>query len=115
MDGALFGDHGGKTLRKPFLQLNCEANKASAARAFLQHTRPVYHAIVRDMQHMGFSDMKYFISMKSQMGRLDADTAHETVCGIHAEFFDAYLKKTKAKPAFEGLAAAAVKEYAPDI
>ena len=115
IDGGLFGDHGEKTLRASFLQLNCEANKASSARAFLHHTQPVYHAVLRDMQHMGFSDMKHFINMKSQMGKLDADTAHETVSGILGEFFDACLKKTKAEPAFEGFAAAAVKEYAPDI
>ena len=114
MDGALFGDHQGKTLETPFLQLNCEANKASAARAFLHHTQPVYHAVVRDMQHMGFSDMKRFVAMKSQMGGLDPDAAHDTVCAIHGEFFDAYLKKSKARPAFEGVAAAAIREYAPD-
>ncbi len=115
IDGALFGEHGGKTLPTPFLQMNCETNRPSAARAFLRHRQPVYHAVIRDMQHLGFSDMKHFISMKAQMGGLDPNVAHETVSGILGEFFDAYLKKTKAKPAFEGFGAAEIKEYAPDV
>ena len=66
------------------------------------------------MQHMGFSDMKHFVRMKSQMGGLDPDAAHRAVCGIYTEFFDTYLKKTKAEPAFESGGVATFKTYAPD-
>ncbi len=114
MDGAPFGDHGGKTLRTPFLQLNCEANRTSAARVFLRHTQPVYHAVVRDMQHLGFSDMKHFISMPSQVGKLDPDAAHDAVCGIYGAFFDAYLKKTGETPGFDSGGPATITAYAPD-
>ena len=64
-----------------------------------------YHAILKDMQHLGFSDMKYAIPFKSQVGKLDPAVAHDTVCSIHLEFFDTYLKKTKDEPLGTGLAA----------
>ena len=70
-----------------------------------------YHAVLRDMKHLGFSDMKYAIPLKSQMGKLDSDTAHKTVCGIHLEFFDTYLKKAKNRPAFESNDAVIFTEY----
>ena len=57
--------------------------------------------------------MKYAIPLKSQMGKLDPDTAHKTVCGIHLEFFDAYLKKAKAKPSLESNDAVTITEYEP--
>ena len=115
MDGGLFGEHEGKVLRTPFLQINCEANKASATRVFLRHTKPVYHAILRDMQHLGFSDMKHFVQMKTQMGKLEPDVAHEAVCSLHAEFFDSFLKKAKPGPAFSRSGPVTVREYAPDM
>ena len=115
IDGGLFGEHEGKILQTPFLQINCETNRASVTRGFLRHTRPVYHAVLRDMQHMGFSDMKHFVQMKSQMGKLDPDAAHDAVCGLLLEFFDAYLKKTKPRPVFQSGGPVTIKEYAPDL
>ena len=52
------------------------------------------------MQHVGFSDLKHFIPVKSLVGGLDPNVAHEHVCAIHLEFFDAFLKKVKEKPSF---------------
>jgi hypothetical protein len=47
------------------------------------------------------------------VGKLDPDTAHKTVCGIHLEFFDTYLKKAKGKPVFENSDAVTFTEYEP--
>ena len=113
IDGALFGNHDGKVITTPFLQMNCEANKTAVTVAFVKNRNVAYHAVLRDMQHLGFSDLKHVIPLKSQMGKLDPDTAHKTVCGIHLEFFDTYLKKAKGKPVFENSDAVTFTEYEP--
>ena len=111
MDGGLFGNHDGKEITTPFLQMNCEANKTTVTGAFVKNKNVAYHAVLRDMQHLGFSDLKHVIPLKSQVGKLDPDTAHKTVCSIHLDFFDTYLKKAKAKPAFESNDAVTFTEY----
>ena len=65
------------------------------------------------MEHVGFSDMKHQIPLKSMVGKLDANVAHEEVCRIHLEFFDAYLKKLKDKPSFASDDVVTFTEYAP--
>ena len=115
MDGGLFGDHEGKSINTPFLQMNCETNKTSVTWAFLKNRKPAYHAVIRDMQHLGFSDMKHQIPMKSMVGKLDPDTAHNEVCRIQLEFFDTYLKKTKEKPSFISNDTVKFTEYAPSV
>lgn len=113
IDGGLFGNHDGKVITTPFLQMNCESNKTAVTVAFVKNKNVAYHAILRDMQHLGFSDMKHVIPLKSQVGKLDPDIAHKTVCNIHLEFFDAYLKKAKAKPSLESNDVVTITEYEP--
>ncbi|MEE5989243.1 MAG: hypothetical protein V3G41_01070 [Lachnospiraceae bacterium] len=113
IDGGLFGDHDRKVITTPFLQMNCESNKTAVTVAFVKNKNVAYHAILRDMQHLGFTDMKHVIPLKSQVGGLDPDIAHKTVCNIHLEFFDAYLKKAKAKPSLESNDVVTITEYEP--
>jgi dienelactone hydrolase len=113
IDGGLFGDHEGKTIDVPFLQINCEPNKTSVTVAFLINKAVAYHAVLRDMQHVGFTDLKYVIPMKSLVGGLNPNVAHDTVCRIHLEFFDTYLRKTKEQPSFESNEFVSFKEYQP--
>ena len=113
IDGGLFGNHDGKTITVPFLQMNCEPNKTSVTRAFISNKNVAYHAVFRDMQHIGFSDLKHFIPVKSLVGGLDPNVAHEHVCRIILEFFDAYLKKSKEKPSFESDDVVTFTEYGP--
>jgi predicted dienelactone hydrolase len=113
IDGGLFGIHDGKVITTPFLQMNCESNKTAVMVAFVKNKNIAYHAVLRDMQHLGFSDMKHVIPLKSQVGKLDPDIAHKTVCGIHLEFFDTYLKKAKNKPSFDSNDAVTFTEYEP--
>ena len=113
IDGGLFGDHDRKVITTPFLQMNCESNKTAVTVAFVKNKNVAYHAILRDMQHLGFTDMKHVIPLKSQVGGLDPDIAHKTVCNIHLEFFDAYLKKAKTKPSLESNDVVTITEYEP--
>jgi len=115
LDGGLFGDHKGKTIKVPFLQLNCESNKTSVTVAFLINKAVAYHAVMRDMEHVGFTDFKHVLPMKSMVGGLDPNVAHDTVSRIHLEFFDTYLKKLKEHPSFENSDVVTFTEYEPAI
>lgn len=114
MDGALFGDTAGKVLTRPFLQVSCQGNVKAETRAFVDHTRPVYGAVFKNMQHLGFTDMKHMMSLNLLTGKLDADVMHETLCRLHLELFDTYVKKEKDRPALVSSEAVTVTEYAPD-
>ena len=98
IDAGLFGEHGDKILRKPFLQACCKIDQNTMTRAYLKKTSPVYKVLFRDMQHQGFSDMKHAIPSKLLTGSLHPDKMHENLCRCHLEFFDAYLKGTKSEP-----------------
>ena len=115
MDGALFGSNKGKILRKPFVQISCKTNINAETRAFVDHTEVVYGALFQRMQHLGFSDMKHMIPIRSMVGKMPPDVAHENVCRLHMEMFDTYLKKTKAHPDITGNSDVVIREYQPDI
>jgi dienelactone hydrolase len=113
IDGGLFGEHEGKDINAPFLQINCVPDMTTVTVAFLRNKKPAYHVVFKDMQHLGFTDFKYVIPLKSQVGKLDPNVAHEENCKIHLEFFDAYLKKTKNRPMLESDGTVTVTEYEP--
>ncbi|WP_034448855.1 alpha/beta hydrolase family protein [Butyrivibrio sp. AE2032] len=115
LDGASFGNHKGKILRKPFAQLSCKANLGVESRVRIDHTEPVFQAVFEKMQHIAFSDMKHLIPSKMIVGGLDPDLAHEYVCKIHLGLFDSYLKKTKDHPELKSCEMISIKEYQPDI
>lgn len=113
IDSGLFGDHDGKSINVPFLQMNCEPNKSSVTWAFVKNRKTAYHAVFKDMQHLGFSDMKFQIPMPSMVGKLEPNVAHNEMCRIHLEFFDSYLKHTKEKPSFVSNDTVTFTEYPP--
>ena len=115
IDGALFGDYRNTVQTKPFMQISCKANENVVTRVYVKHTKPVTKVIFRDMSHMGFSDMKHMISMKSSVGKLGADEMHENLCKCHLEFFDTWLKKAKPHPELTSNDVITVTEYAPDL
>ena len=115
LDGALFGDTAGKVLTRPFLQVSCQGNVKAETRAFVDHTKPVYGAVFKNMQHLGFTDMKHMMNLKLMTGKLDADVMHENVCKLHLEMFDTYLKKAKDRPAFVSSEAVTITEHPPDV
>ena len=65
------------------------------------------------LKHIGFSDAKYMIPLKSMVGKLSPDVAHDEICKIHLEFFDTYLKKMKNRPSFADNDEVTFTEYAP--
>ena len=115
IDGGLFGNYGDEILKVPFLQISCNDNENVVNRVYLRHTETVYKALFKDMKHMGFSDMKYTIPMKSVSGKLDANLMHENLCKCHLEFFDTYLKGIKEAPDFKNNDVVTFTEYAPDM
>ncbi|MBP5222943.1 MAG: hypothetical protein J6Z35_07260 [Lachnospiraceae bacterium] len=114
IDGGLYGNHWEKVLRKPFLQISCKANVNVVTRGYVRHTKPVYGVLFRDMSHVGFSDMKFWLNMKSALGKLEPEKMHENLCRCHLEFFDAYLKGKKETPELKDNDVISVTVYAPD-
>ena len=111
LDGALFGEHAGKIMNKPFVQISCKTNLNAETRPFIDHTETSYSAVFEKMQHIGFSDMKHMIPIKAISGKLDADVAHENVCRLHLELFDTYIKKNKDRPLLASSEGVTIKEY----
>ena len=101
IDGALFGEHDGKVMKKPYLQIDCRGNIELIYRGFVQKEAPAYRVIVEGMQHIGFSDLKHAIPISFLVGKADPDMVHEVVSQCHMEFFDTYLKGVKKEPAFK--------------
>ncbi len=114
IDGALFGDHNGKILDRPFIQISCEDNAPAETGSLVDHSKPVWHVVFRKMKHLGFTDFKHMMKIKMLSGSLDADVMHENLCKCHLELFDTYLRKTKDRPELTSNNAVTVKEYAPD-
>lgn len=115
IDGALFGRYKETVQKKPFMQISCPANENIVSRVYLRHTKTVYKVLFRDMNHMGFSDMKHRIRFGSMVGKLDADLMHENLCRVHREFFDAFLKGAKSEPDIQSNDVITVTEYAGDM
>ena len=115
IDGALFGDYREDVQTKPFLQICCADNEKAEARALLRHTEPVYKVLFRDMKHIGFSDAKHLMPMKSATGKLDPYLLHENLCACHLAFFDAYLKREREAPDLRSNDVITVTVHEPDL
>ena len=115
IDGGLFGQYDGMVMRKPFMMLSCKDNENVVVRGYIRHSAPAFKVLFQGMRHVGFSDMKYAIKAKSMVGKLSPESAHDYTCKCHLEFFDAYLKKIKNKPALESNSDITVTEYASDM
>ena len=115
IDGGLFGDTQGLTMNKPFMQLSCEDNENVVTKGYINHTKPAYKVLFRDMKHIGFADIKYALKPGMTAGKLDADLAHKYTCRSFLEFFDCYLRKIKDKPDLVSGDVITVTEFEPDI
>ena len=115
IDGGLFGDTQGLTMNKPFMQLSCQDNENIVTKGYINHTKPAYKVLFRDMKHIGFADIKYALKPGMTAGKLDADLAHKYTCRSFLEFFDCYLRKIKDKPDLVSGDVITVTEFEPDI
>ena len=115
IDGAPFGNRRDTVQRRPFMQISCRANEKVAAGIYLKHEQPVWKVLFRDMNHVGFSDMKHRIRFASMTGKLAPDVMHENLCKCHLEFFDAYLKRVKGEPDIKSSDVITVTRFESDM
>ncbi len=93
IDGGVFGNYDGLTMKRPFLQMCCELNYNVATRPLLDTKAPVYYAIFKNMQHIGFTDAKFYVPIKAVVGKLDKQVLYDNLFRLHINFFDKYLKQ----------------------
>ena len=101
IDGGLFGDYPENTMEKPFCQISCKENVNVETRPFLNTNADTYHVVFDDMKHLGFTDAKFYIPLKSLSGKLNSEEMFRHLVYCHTAFFDKYLKGSDI--AFEGI------------
>lgn len=92
IDGGLFGEYPESTMTKPFCQISCEDNINVETRTLINTNADTYHVIFEDMKHIGFTDAKFYIPMKSLVGKLDSEEMYRNLAYCHITFFNKYLK-----------------------
>lgn len=92
IDGGLFGDYDNMIMNKPFCFLCNEGNYNVASRVKFSKTADSYYVTFKDIKHIAFSDIKYFMPMSFVTGKIPADISHEYQCRCHVDFLDKYLK-----------------------
>ena len=92
IDGGLFGDYPDTVMEKPFCQISCRENINVETRPLLHTNAPTYHVIFDNMKHIGFTDAKFYIPIKSMVGKMEPDKMYNNLSYCHYTFFDKYLK-----------------------
>ena len=98
IDGGLFGDYRDTVMEKPFFQISCKDNINVETRALLNTIAPTYHVIFDHMKHLGFTDAKFYISMKALVGNMNPDDMYDNLSYCHNTFFDKYLRGLEKEP-----------------
>lgn len=93
IDGGVFGEYENMVMKKPFFQICCTENYNVETKPLLNTTAPVHYALFSNMKHIGFTDAKFYITMKSLSGKMDPLIMYRHLSDIHIKFFDKYLKK----------------------
>lgn len=86
IDGGLFGKYDERRMKKPFLQI-CGKNYNAMTRAMFNTEAPVRCEVFDGMQHIGFTDAKFFVPLKMVVGKMDANVMYERLSKLHLEFF----------------------------
>ncbi len=92
IDGALFGEYPAKPMEKPFCQISCKKNLNCETRPFLDTTADTYSVVFNDMEHLGFTDAKFFIPVSFITGRMPPEELFRHLVHCHLSFFNKYLK-----------------------
>ena len=92
IDGGLFGEWDGLTMKKPFLQMCCKENYNVETKPLFGTDAPVELEIFENLKHIGFTDAKFFIPVKMLVGRMDALEMYERLSTCHLKFLEKYLK-----------------------
>ena len=85
-------------MEKPFFQISCKDNINVETRALLNTIAPTYHVIFDHMKHLGFTDAKFYISMKALVGKMNPDDMYDNLSYCHNTFFDKYLRGLEKEP-----------------
>ncbi|WBX81557.1 acetylhydrolase [Virgibacillus salarius] len=127
MDGILYGKQRipAEGMKKPFMMMSADdsievKNTADTVSVqIIEETLPRYKHVavggnywmkIKDMKHMGFSDLYLFSPIYEKLERVDARKAHRLINDYTQDFFDHYLKQQPFKlleqnmgehPAFE--------------
>lgn len=92
IDGAIFGEYSGQTMKRPFLQICNRGNVAVVSKALLNTDAPVEYEIFDGITHLGFTDMKFFHKSKLLMGKMSSEEMIKKLINLHLKFFDKYLR-----------------------
>ena len=92
IDGGLFGEYGDSALKKPFYQFSCSQNINAESGVLINHEAPVYTAVFSRMQHIGFTDVKFFLKAAFMVGRLDSNIMYKHLLEGHLFMLEKYLK-----------------------
>lgn len=91
IDGALFGEYGDRSMKKPFMHICCKENRNCGTRAIVKAEAPYRFEEFEDMKHIGFTDAKFFIPSKMVVGRMDGRKMYRRLADLHLGFFGEYL------------------------
>lgn len=92
IDGALFGSDDNAVLKKPFYQIACRENFNVEQSMLLRREVPVYTAVFDGMKHLGFTDIKFNISIGALVGKMKSEVMHTHLVECHMYMLDKYLK-----------------------
>lgn len=93
IDGGLFGEDDDSIMKRPFFQICCSENYNVETRPLLKTSAPIHYALFSNMKHLGFTDAKFYLPIKSLSGKMDPLVMYKHLSDIHIRFFDKYLKK----------------------
>ena len=93
MDGGLFGNFGEAVNHKPFMQLLGNRYYNMMTRLFFYHDHPVHFLLFRDLEHLGFTDVKLVSHDSNWVGKADPERTMDTINAAQLAFFDRYLRQ----------------------
>lgn len=93
IDGGIFGDYAGMTMKKPFLQIGCIQNRNVETRSMILTEAPAQRIEFTEMAHLGFTDMKFCVPSKRLMGKMDGVEMYRRLSKCQLDFLGRFLRK----------------------
>lgn len=92
IDGSIFGRYKKMRMKSPFFQICSKVTLPMVSKVFLDTDAPVYLAVFDKMQHIGYTDMKFYFKPKFMLGTMPAKDMSDALLKCHRDFFNHYLK-----------------------
>lgn len=92
IDGGIFGDYTGMTMKKPFLQFSCKGNYNVETRSLINTEAYIQSEIFSGITHIGFTDAKFYIPSKLLVGKMDGVEMYKRLSNCHLDFLKKFLK-----------------------